>query len=124
MYPFKCYYVYNRHTNYSQSVAECKKHNLTQMRPKSVNERELILKRLGSSNWVDSKITKIGANYFWGDGTKVYGFANSKLSNSIPTSQIGKNSLVLSGGFLVETYESAVTTGLCDYYDSVEHLFY
>ncbi|CAF0748201.1 unnamed protein product [Brachionus calyciflorus] len=124
MYPFKCFYIYNKYTDYLGSVAECKKHNLTQMRLKSANERQLILTRFGSDNWVDSQITEIGANYFWGDGTKVYGFANNKPDNDNSISQLLKNSLLLTGGSLIDVSESTVATGACDYYDSDEHLYY
>ncbi|CAF1128892.1 unnamed protein product, partial [Brachionus calyciflorus] len=79
-YPFKCYLPTNKY-NYSLTVAECAKFNLTIMRPKSVNERQMVLNLFSDYISVDSKITKLGATYLWGDGTKVYGFGNNEPNN-------------------------------------------
>ncbi|CAF1106726.1 unnamed protein product, partial [Brachionus calyciflorus] len=122
-YPFKCYLGTNKYLNYSQTVEECAKYNLTIMRPKSLNERQMILNRFGSSNWVDSKITKLGATYLWGDGTKVYGFGNNEPNNGGNFNDLVENSLLISGGYFTDASESLTATSVCESTDSNEYLY-
>ncbi|CAF1010039.1 unnamed protein product [Brachionus calyciflorus] len=121
-YPFKCYLGTNKYLNYSQTVEECAKYNLTVMRPKSLNERQMIEYRFGSSNWVDSKITKLGATYLWGDGTKVYGFGNNEPNNGGNFNDLVENSLQISGGCFTDASESLTSTSVYESTDSNEYL--
>ncbi|CAF1152738.1 unnamed protein product, partial [Brachionus calyciflorus] len=120
-YPFKCFLDTYQSLNYSQTVAECAKFNLTIIRPKSVNERQMMLNR---SIWVDSKITKLGATYLWGDGTKVYCFGNNEPNNGENFNDLVENTLFIRGGNFKDAKESRTFRSLCELTDSMEYLYY
>ncbi|CAF0835040.1 unnamed protein product [Brachionus calyciflorus] len=122
-YPFKCFFESNTLFNYSQAVIECAKLGLTLIRPKSLNERQMILSRFGNRNRVDSIITQLGDTYFWGDGTKVYGFAINEPNNS-GESHLVQNNLFTEGCGLNDSSESDTAKLLCEYTDSNENLYY
>ncbi|CAF1128797.1 unnamed protein product [Brachionus calyciflorus] len=123
-YPFKCYVATNKYLNYSRTVAECAKYDLTIMRPKSLNERQIILNRFVGYLWVDSRITKVGATFLWPDGAKVYGFGINEPDNLGHFNDLVEKNVAITADYLVDVFESSSIVSLCELTDSNEYLYY
>ncbi|CAF0909394.1 unnamed protein product [Brachionus calyciflorus] len=122
-YPFNCYHKSGKILTYSSAKLFCEQMNSNLLRTKCITERNYFQKIYNRNiTWLDSKITYLGEEYLWSDGSKVYGFYKDEPNNSGKT-YLYESVLVLYDGQMVDTTENNTALVVCQYTDSNEYLY-
>ncbi|CAF1017530.1 unnamed protein product [Brachionus calyciflorus] len=115
-FPFSCFNKFLAQTNFSKAKSDCEQAGGYIPKPKSETERQLFFKLFKSINiWIDSRISQLGQEFKWNDGSKVEGFGNKEPNNNNKQSPLEENVLILSNGFFFDVPDTSLHYGVCQY---------
>ncbi|CAF0909404.1 unnamed protein product [Brachionus calyciflorus] len=124
-FPYSCFLNSGLNMIYRNAKLYCEEKNSTLLRLKSIMERSnFVQSDPNGKYWLDTKINYIGETFLWGDGSKIYGFAQNEPNNLNSLEIIFETCAVINNGKIfdeIEFYENYV---VCQYSDSYEHFFY